>query len=163
MRQLCYSLFSIRVTSEVGLATKKNWEGKKKGNLKLPHPPSPPLSSFFPSLYWSPPSFVKNSRHQSSRLSLWKWPAIEPCPSPGPRTAESTERSASFGSRALAKRKKLSYCDFLLQDRRSDSEDWDKETERWVLNNAARWRHKTIHTWNYNWRKHTPTTGNKTR
>lgn len=119
MSQLCYSLslsFSIRVTSEVGWATlkkkkkKKQPESekrkkKKKGSLQLPHshPPTPPLSSSFPSLLYSPPSFVKNSRHQSSELSLFKWPVFEPCPRQNLGSTESTERRISLGSRPLTK------------------------------------------------------------
>lgn len=61
MRQLCYSLFCLffhQCDIRGGLGhSKKIKEGKKKkkGNLSTqlthPHPPSPPLSSSFPSLF----------------------------------------------------------------------------------------------------------------
>ena len=177
MRQLCYSLFlsffflPSRVTSEVGWATpkkkkkKKREREKKKIKLPHPHPPSPPLSSssLFSSL---PHPLWKTKRHQSSELSVFKRPAIEPCPSPSPGTAESTGRSTSLGEvRASAEIKALILWFPAAGQKEwvegSTSKDWDKERQRWVLITAARWRHNTAHTWNYNCRKHTPTAGDK--
>lgn len=172
MRQLCYSLFclfSIRVTSEVGWATpkkkKKIEEGKKKrGNLSTqlthPHPPSPPLSSSFPSLFLVSPILCEKAsvvRAQSVEVAgFWTMPQPEPQDS-----WVHWEEHISGESKALARKKKL-YCDFQLQDRRSE---WSgatqktgtkKDRERWVLSTSSRWRHNTKHTWNYNCRKHTP-------
>lgn len=99
-----------------------------------------------------------------SRQSLvcWSGRLLNHAPAQAPGQLSPLGGAHLRGSRALAEKKKTLYCDFQLQDKRSEwrgappKTGTKKDRERWVLSTAAQWRNKTIHTWNYNCRKTHP-------